>query len=191
LDNEPGTKSAYSNLGYGLLGYLLEQIDNTNYEDLLQSRIFSKYQMSHSTTTRDQVQKILIKGLNDRGDIVPNWDMSAHMGAGGILSNVEDLSNFVLAQFDDKNQELKLTRAKHFTVNDNYSMGLAWGIITVDSGEVWFWHNGGTGGYTSSMILNNRTKNGIIILSNISALGELTSKVVGLAPELMKTIEEK
>ncbi|NER10435.1 CubicO group peptidase, beta-lactamase class C family [Muriicola jejuensis] len=189
LNNEPGTKSAYSNLGFGLLGYLLEQIDNTSYEDLLRTRIFSKYQMSNSTTIRDQVQEILIKGLNDSGDKVPNWDMATHIGAGGILSNVDNLSKFVLAQFDDKNEELKLTRAKHFKVDDNYSTGLAWGIITMDSGEVWDWHNGGTGGYTSSMILNTRTKNGIIILSNISALGKLTANITGLAPKLMKTIE--
>ena len=189
LDEEPGTKSAYSNLGFGLLGFLLEQIDNTTYEVLLRTKIFSKYQMPHSTTDRDNVQGILIKGLNDKGDEVPNWDMAVHMGAGGILSNVEDLSNFVLAQFDDSNKALQLTRAKHFTVDDNYSTGLAWGLIKTDSGEVWDWHNGGTGGYTSSMIFNTNTKNGIIILSNISALGKLTAKVAELAPELMRTIE--
>lgn len=189
LDEEPGIKSAYSNLGFGLLGYLLEKIDNTTYEELLHTKIFSKYQMSHSTTNRDNIQGILIKGLNDKGDEVPYWDMAIHMGAGGILSNVQDLSNFALAQFDDSNKALKITRAKHFTVDDNYSTGLAWGLIKMESGEVWDWHNGGTGGYTSSVILNTSTKNGIIILSNISALGKLTANVAGLAPELMKTIE--
>ncbi len=189
LTDEPGTKSAYSNLGYGLLGYLLEQIGNVSYEDLLQTMIFSKYQMPNSTTNRNQVMENLIKGINDNGDEVPNWDMAVHMGAGGILSNVQDLSKFALAHFDDINRELKLTRAKHFTVDDGYSTGLAWGLIKTDLGEVWEWHNGGTGGYTSSMILNTKTKNGVIILSNISALGKLTANIAGLAPELMNSIE--
>lgn len=189
LIDEPGTKSSYSNLGFGLLGYLLEKIDNTTYEDLLQKRIFSKYHMSSSTTNRDKVREILVEGLNDKGISVPNWDMSVHMGAGGILSNIQDLSKFALAQFDETNRELKLTRVKHYTVDENYSTGLAWGLIKTDSGEVWDWHNGGTGGYTSSVILNTKSKNGIIILSNVSALGKLTANIAGLAPELMKTIE--
>lgn len=189
LIGEPGAASSYSNLGFGLLGYLLEKIDNTTYEDLMQTRIFSKYHMPGSTTNRDRIKEILVDGLNDTGNPVPNWDMAAHMGAGGILSNIEDLAKFAIAQFDDINQELKLTRAKHFTVDEYYSTGLAWGLIKTDSGEVWDWHNGGTGGYTSSMILNTETKNGIIILSNISALGKLTAHIAGLAPELMETIE--
>ncbi|WP_149304477.1 serine hydrolase domain-containing protein [Pareuzebyella sediminis] len=189
LIGEPGTSSSYSNLGFGLLGYLLGKIEHSTYEDLLQTKIFSEYQMSNSTTNRDLVKEKLVRGLNDNGNGVPNWDMGVHMGAGGILSNVKDLSKFALAQFDDKNLDLKLTRAKHFTVDENYSVGLAWGLIKTDSGEVWDWHNGGTGGYTSSMILNTESKNGTIILSNISALGKLTANVAGLAPELMKTIQ--
>jgi len=186
----PGKTSSYSNLGFGLLGYLMESIDNSTYEDLLQTRIFSKYQMKNSTTDRDLIQSELVIGLNDTGDEVPNWDLAAFMGAGGILSNVEDLSRFALAQFNNTNKELELTREKHFTINDNYSMGLAWGLIKSASGEEWDWHNGGTGGYTSSMILNTKSKNGIIIVSNISALGKLTSNITDLAPALMKSIEQ-
>ena len=189
LDDAPGAKSSYSNLGFGLLGYLLGLVESMTYEDLLQTRIFSKYHMANSTTNRDKIQEDLIKGLNDTGEEVPNWDLAVHVGAGGILSTVKDLSKFALAQFDEANRELELTRAKHFAISDNYSMGLAWGLVKSDSGEEWNWHNGGTGGYTSSMILNTNTRNGVIILSNVSALGQLTSNITGLASELMKSIE--
>jgi hypothetical protein len=37
-----------------------------------------------------------------------------------------------------------------------------------NGGEL-IWHNGGTGGYTSSMALDLEHNNGIIILSNASA----------------------
>ena len=43
---------AYSNLGVGLLGYILCEIEGQNYESLLQSKIFSLYNMSNSTTDR-------------------------------------------------------------------------------------------------------------------------------------------
>ena len=44
----------------------------------------------------------------------PNWDLSVLMGAGGILSTVEDLSKFAIAQFDNSNKELELARTRFF-----------------------------------------------------------------------------
>lgn len=185
----PGEKCDYSNLGAGLLGYVLSQIDDTSYENMLREYIFSKYKMNNSTTYRERIEDRLIKGLNDKGEEVPNWDMSVLMGAGGILSTAEDLSKFAVAQFNNLNKELNLTRESFFKVSENYSMGLGWSVITTDYGAEWNWHNGGTGGYTSSMIIDCNKKNSVIILSNISALGGLTSSVTSLCPALMKTLK--
>ena len=188
LAHKPGEKSEYSNLGVGLLGYVLGKIDGTSYEDMLQTRIFSKYRMKRSTTDRCKIMTHLIKGLNEQGEEVPNWDLSVLMGAGGILSATEDLSKFALAQFDTANTELELTRTSFFKVDDNYEMGLGWSIIKTDVGEIWNWHNGGTGGYTSSIIINTGSKKGIIVLSNVSAFSKITNNVTDLSHELMKTL---
>jgi len=185
----PGEKSEYSNLGVGLLGYVLSKVADAPYEDLLQKMVFERYQMSSSTTLRSRIEPLLIPGLSESGHKVPNWDMGVLMGAGGILSTTEDLSKFALAHFEDSNKELALSRTPFYRVTNNYSMGLAWGIITNDSGADWLWHNGGTGGYTSSMILNSDTKNGVIILSNLSALGKLSANITSLSPALMSTLE--
>lgn len=191
MTHPPGEVSEYSNLGGGLLGYVLEQVAEASYEDLLQTYIFSKYQMPHSTTERELIADKLIMGLNDEGEEVPNWDLAVLMGAGGIVSTVQDLAQFAMAHFDETHQELALTREKFFTVTDNFSSGLGWSVITRDSGSIWNWHNGGTGGYSSSMIMDVKRKNAVIILSNISALGTLTSQVTSLCPELMETLEAK
>ena len=93
----------YSNLGVGLLGFVLSEIEETTFEDLLQSRIFSKYQMTSSTTDRTSVRNALVAGLNSKGNVTPNWDLNVLVGAGGILSSVSDLSKFATAQFDNVN----------------------------------------------------------------------------------------
>lgn len=188
--NKPGESCDYSNLGFGLLGYVLGEIEDATYEEMAQNLIFSRYDMKHSTTDRKLIESTLVKGLNDKGEEVPNWDMAVHMGAGGILSSVEDMAKFGLAQFDPSHTELELSRTNFFKVTENYSMALGWSIIRTESGAVWNWHNGGTGGYTSSMILDTKAKNGVIILSNLSALGELTQEVTGLSPDLMKSLYE-
>ncbi len=89
----PGETYQYSYLGAGLLGHLLAQISKTTYEHLLDS---------------------LVTGLDAAGKDTPNWDFQVIVGAGGILSSVHDMSLFAKAQFDLKNEDLKLTRQTTF-----------------------------------------------------------------------------
>lgn len=187
LIHQPGATFEYSNLGAGLLGHILERFTKTSFNDLLKQQIFARYQMVNSTTDRSQVQDSLVIGVNDSGGEVPNWDMNVLMGAGGILSTVEDLTSFALAHFDSTDLVLKLTRTPHFKVNEQFSMGLGWSIITTKSGKTLYWHNGGTGGYTSSIILDVQAKNGVVVLSNVSALGQKTQNIIRLAQGLMSS----
>src|SRR5688572_7652773 len=165
----PGEKYEYSNLGAGLLGYALGGLAHADYQSLLKENIFSRYNMTSTTTQRTEVEKQLVRGLDTVGDVTSNWDLGALVIAGGILSTVEDLSKFGLAQFDAANKELELTRVPTFKISETMEIGLGWHIIKAESGATWHWHNGGTGGYTSSMALDVQRKNGIVILSNVSA----------------------
>jgi CubicO group peptidase (beta-lactamase class C family) len=189
LSQSPGEKYGYSNLGVGLLGYLLSKIENTTYENLLQTLIASKYQMTITTTNRSFVENKLIKGLDYNGNEVSNWDFNILAGAGAILSNVDDLSKFAVAQFDNSNKELVITRETTFSINENMDIALGWHIIKIQSGDRWFWHNGGTGGYTSSMAIDTERKTGVIILSNVSAFNKEMGNIDNLCFELMKTLK--
>ncbi|KAB5490126.1 MULTISPECIES: serine hydrolase domain-containing protein [Flagellimonas] len=188
LEYEKGTKSSYSNLGMGLLSYTLTKYSQKPFGQLLEERIFSKYGMASSTTKKEEVGNVLVKGLDDKGRPTPNWDSGALIGAGGIYSTTEDLSKFALAQFDTLNRELVLTRRKTFTENDSRDVGLGWFIIHRKNGAKWYWHNGGTGGYSTSMVLDVNTKNGVIILSNISAFHKKSRNVDQLCFSLMDTL---
>lgn len=179
----------YSNLGVGLLGYVLSTIEGRDFDNLLQDKIFSKYNMLNSTSQQSKVAGELVKGLNAQGNEVPNWEFSVLAGAGGILSNVEDLSKFALAQFESSNVELALTREKTFEINDNMSIGLGWHIIKASDEDQWVWHNGGTAGYSSSMAIDVTHKNGIVILSNVSAFNPNMGNIDQLCFQLMKTLK--
>ena len=184
-------ENQYSNLGAGLLGYTLSKIENDTYESLLQNKIFSKYDMQNSTTDITTIKGNLVKGLNNEGIEVPNWDLAVLAGAGAIFSTVEDLSQFAISQFEYKNKELELTRVKTFELNKNMDIGLGWHILKNKSDNLWYWHNGGTGGYSSSMVIEEKSKNGIIILSNVSAFNPNMGNIDKLCFELMKTLEKE
>jgi CubicO group peptidase (beta-lactamase class C family) len=187
----------YSNFGVGLLGYTLSETENITYENLLKNKIFSKYGMQNSTTDINKIKGDLVKGLNKRGRETSNWEFSVLAGAGAIFSTVEDLSHFAISQFDYSNKQLKLTRQKTFEINDNMDIGLGWHILkprltsAPQSDILWYWHNGGTGGYSSSMVIDENSKNGIIILSNVSAFNRKMGNIDQLCFELMKTLEKE
>lgn len=191
LKQEPGSKYEYSNLGTGLLGYLLTKKGKSNYEDLIQEYVFEKYQMTNSTTNKKKVATQLINGLTPKGEITSNWDFDALVGAGGILSSVNDLSKFAQAQFNNENLELALTRKPTFIINDTISLGLAWHLPKPKNGNELVFHNGGTGGYSSSMVLDIKARKGIVLLSNISAHHEERNRVDELCFELLESIKTK
>lgn len=185
---EPGTKYEYSNLAVGLLGYVISKIENKSYEDLLQEKIFRKYKMTNSTTDRVKIEERLVKGIGVSGSEVSNWDLAVLMGAGGILSSAEDLSKFAIAQFDESNKVLTLTRQKTFDISENMSIGLGWHILKTDGREI-FNHNGGTGGYRSSMSVEPKSKRGVIVLSNLTAFHSDSKNIDTLCGDLLKTLE--
>lgn len=175
----------YSNLAVGLLGHTLAHIEQTSYEDLLQDRVFSVLGMQNSTSLLDKAKGDLVRGLDIEGNEVPNWDLAILAGAGGIISTTNDLSKFVLSQFDEQNKAQVLTREKTTTLDDSMDLGLGWHIIKKEAGKRWYFHNGATGGYSSIMVLDTQTKKGVVILSNISPSHPQANNLQTLCFELM------
>jgi CubicO group peptidase (beta-lactamase class C family) len=188
LKESPGTEYDYSNLGAGLLGHILAEYTNSTYDKLLYEHIFSRYEMMSSTTDREKIDSVLVKGLDNRGNETPNWDFDVLVGAGGILSSVNDLSKFALAQFDAGNVELQLTQKSTFSIDSKMKIGMGWHIIKTSNENDVLWHNGATGGYSSSMIVDVKNKNGIIILSNVSAYNKEMGNIDNLCFSLLKTL---
>lgn len=188
---KPGETYQYSNLGAGLLGYVLTKITNKDFETLLQELVFDKYNMTVTTTDRSKVLNKLVKGRNKRGSETSNWDLNILAGAGAILSNVEDLSKFIRAQFDTTNKAMALTQQATFRANLNMRLGLGWHIVTTRSGQRVLWHNGGTGGYTSSIALDAKRKMGIVILSNVSAFHDAQGNIDKIAFSLLEKLNAR
>lgn len=188
LEYDPGTNNAYSNLGAGLLGYILTQVTSKSYEELLQEQIFTKYNMGLSTSDRSKA-KDLVKGRNAQGKVTSNWDFDdALVGAGGIISTVEDLAQFAKAHMDTSAPTISRMQNPTYKLSDRMQVGLGWHILTKDTRD-WLWHNGGTGGYTSSMAIDVASKKSVMILSNVSALGPQMGKIDMMCFELLKQLD--
>jgi len=190
LIQDPDLKFDYSNLGVGLLGYILTRIDSSSYEEMIQRRITQPLQMESTTVEREKVMNQLVKGLDVDGTETPNWDLNVLQGAGAILSSIQDLTKFALAQFNPANKVLVLTQKKTFSITPyDKAIGLGWMIENKKVGK-WLLHSGGTGGYTSYITLNLEKKNAVIILSNVSGFSEKGVNISNLGSRLMEIIED-
>jgi CubicO group peptidase (beta-lactamase class C family) len=176
LQCEPGAKMSYSNTGGQLLGYILCKIENTDFETLLQQNIFSRFKMTSSTTNKNNIQSLLVTGLDKDGNVCSHWHWKTYLYAGnGTFSNAEDLSKFAIAECDTNNYDLQFAQKKTFHIADSVfqnstaDIGLDWIILNRKSGEKWIWHNGATDGYYSHIIINTQKRKAVVMLSNISS----------------------
>ncbi len=190
LNAPPGSRYEYSNLGAGLLGYLLAEIANSPYEDLLQRLIVQKYGMTSTSTDRNQLEGEVVKGLDPKGEVTSYWDLNILNGAGGILSTAEDLARFAMGHFDPRDSVTALTVVPTFRVNENMQMGLGWHLITTEAGEQWTWHNGGTGGFTSSIALDLESRAGVVVLTNVSTFHPQMREIDNLCFLLLEALQK-
>ncbi|MBX2841912.1 MAG: beta-lactamase family protein [Flammeovirgaceae bacterium] len=187
LKSPPGEKYEYSNLGVGILGYLLENKTGKSYQQMIEDEVFSTYNMPNSELGEKYYSGKLVKGRDKKGVIVPPANFNAMLSSGGILSTTQDLSNFILANFSN-DYVMDFQRTKTFSISQNMDMALGWHIMKTEGEQKWFWHNGATAGYKAAMVMDVKNQKSIIVLSNISGFNPIMENIDLLTLELMDTL---
>jgi CubicO group peptidase (beta-lactamase class C family) len=167
LPRDPGAVYEYSNLGFGLLGYALAQLDHTSWDALTDEKILKPLGMTMSGTTfSDAMRAHLARGHDNEGNAVKNWDIDALAGAGAIRSTANDMLRYLKANMGIDPSPLaaamKLAQAPRGDMTKTMGVGLAW--VTTRKGIIW--HNGGTGGYRSFLGFTADGRHGVVLLSN-------------------------
>ncbi|HKK24037.1 MAG TPA: serine hydrolase domain-containing protein, partial [Gracilimonas sp.] len=165
---------------------VLEQTAGQTYEELLKEHIFMPLNMTSSTTQRENISDQLVKGVDRRGGEATNWDLASLVAAGGIYSSTEDMVRYALAQLDTTNNVYKYQKEPTYTISEDQQIALGWYIISREDCSEIYWHNGGTGGYRSSMALNPVNGTAVVVLSNISAGHAKSSLIDRLCFDLLR-----
>lgn len=167
-------KSAYSNLGAGLLGHIMEWKTGKTYEQLLQQYIAGPLQMHNTTTLVNDNNTQYATGYDEKGNKTCHWTLPVLQGAGAIKSNGQDMLRFLRANMGDGSALSKsfAVTHQHVDASEDGSVALGWHIdylsgVLYKIGPI-VWHNGGTGGFRSYMGFIPGSNTGVVVLSNCS-----------------------
>lgn len=175
--SEPGTEFLYSNVGFELLGYLIEQVSNQSMVDYVHEHIHNPLNMTSSGYNYlDFTGKNAIpyERINETNFDIPLYNLSME-GSGSLRSTVPDLAKFMIAHMNQGEyngfqllnpESIELMHEKHvsFPGSEKAGYGLGWFI----SEEGLQGHDGAVPGFLASMFINETGQGayGIIVMFN-------------------------
>ena len=179
LGFKPGKHYEYANLGFGLLGHILERRAGRSYEELVVSRICAPLGMDDTRITlSSSMQQRLARGHNAGLTPVANWDFSALAGAGALRSTANDLMKFLRMCMNPADgpiaAALKMTLSERRPRARERDVALGW-FVASRFGDELVWKDGGTGGYATFIGYSTKTRRNCILLSNAAAYAANTA----------------
>lgn len=184
LVSVPGETYSYSNTGTALVGVILERISGKSYAQLVKKIITDPLKMNSTFQhLTPESAKRFTKVYNNEAREVKAWDFDVLVGAGGLRSTVNDLLIYAANNIESKNPDLaKAFKLTHqVTFSKEPMVGLGWHVMK-PAADTYYWHNGGTAGSRSFMIININKKTAVVILSNSDV--ETDSIGVGISDKL-------
>lgn len=169
---QPGESWKYSNTGFNLLGFIIENVSGTNYWEFLAGRIFRPLGMARTTNRLPgQIIPGRAAGYEQTNHVLFNrdYDLTDVFAAGAIASTVGDLAKWNAALEGESvlsaaTKEQMWTPAK-LNNGKPTKYGLGWFVDRVE-GHKNVGHGGSTSGFSATIQRFPDDKLAIIILTN-------------------------
>jgi CubicO group peptidase (beta-lactamase class C family) len=184
LEFEPGSKFAYSNSNYEVLGAIIEKVSGETYGDQLRKRIFQPLGMQDTGLDTDEL--ILPKraqGYSPGKDGLVHArseSMTVPWAAGAIYSTTGDLSRWERALFGGKVLNDASLAAMTTAGKGDYGLGV--GVVR-QSGVKVIQHGGGIEGFNTQLAYLPDRKITVVVLSNVNgaAPGAMGAQLLDVA----------
>lgn len=166
LEFEPGSRWAYSNTGYLLLGMALERTTGQDFATLIRDRIARPLGLR---ATRFETGRPALQGYSKGGVSASAFSPYQAFAAGGILSTVDDLATWTAALHGGRvlrPRSLALMTSSART-SDGKATGYGFGLgVTERDGHRILGHGGGIRGYLSYLAADPEQRTVVVMLSN-------------------------
>ncbi|UCB57843.1 MAG: serine hydrolase [Thermoplasmatales archaeon] len=175
-DCRPGEEFHYANMGYAIIGLLIEEITGELFHQYCKDNIFIPLNMYNSS--------FLFADIDTENLATPyiycSWGYKPYMHAGDVdypsgclRTSVMDLSHFVIAHMNGgiyegvrilEEDTVKLMHTAQYAEHQSY--GLGWQIFENKRGEVFVGHEGGNIGVTTSMKIHLSDNTAVLFFTN-------------------------
>jgi len=180
IETKPGEAYSYSNTAPELTAYILEKVYQKPYEKLVEEFILIPNKMNKTKfTLNENDREKLVKGYNDKNELMPNFNRTLWGGIAGLHSNTTDLVKYMRLQLDKSNPVVNKSHEKLFKEGSDFWEGYHWYIIE-DGEKLIYRHHGGIFGMQNWLVIYPKQNLGISILTNVSfnETGEILEKIV-------------
>jgi len=183
----PGQVFEYSNLGYGILDYLIERVSGRRYADFMRTEVFLPLGLTHtSIDIPPGLEHLVAERYDSRQQPIPSFRFD-HPGASAVYSSAHDLIRF--AMFHLKNRlpgqrrilEDSTIDSMHRVVppSEDYALG-----FSVRDGGYRLAHTGGMPGAATLMVLYPTRNVALVVLANTSTRQAAVEQEFAIAREI-------
>ena len=201
-DDSPGESFYYSNIGFSIIGYLVELISGQNFNEYCKEHIFTPLDMNNTSfRLKDlDISKIAIPYFYKNGDYIPNphYGMLVLHPAASLRTSVNELSHFLIAHINGgiynnnrilNESTIELMHTSYSPPDEQgYGYGLGWSIKISKSGKKIIGHSGGWPGVQTLMSARPDDKTAIIIFTNCYDSTQGYKPIEGLAFSLITNV---
>jgi len=179
-NSPPGDKLLYANIGYSLIGYLVELLSGQPFDQYCKDHIFTPLEM-YNTSFR--LRDVNISNLavpyeykNRKYFPHPHYGMHVIYPSACMRTSVEEYSHFIIAHMNGGKYKdvrilnettIELMRTAHYPLDKNkWNYGLGWIIDKTLSGKEKIGHSGGWPGVFTLVSMRPYKDIAIIIFTN-------------------------
>ena len=175
LINPPGAAYQYSNLGYGILGYIIARVSGKNYEDYMREEVFQRLGLPRMAVgLPPHLERYQAVRYGEDGLPIPFYDFD-HRGASAIYSSAHDLARFGMFHLKEHLEDQRailsdsaIEEMQRPTVSTGPKAGYGIGWATLDRPDGYrvISHTGGMGGVVTVLNLVPSERLAVVVLSN-------------------------
>jgi CubicO group peptidase (beta-lactamase class C family) len=181
-------KYDYSNLGAGVAGVLAERISGKTYAVLLDEYIFLPFKIVSPANTI-AVNQNKSTGYYTNDDKAEYWNMNVLAPAGGLKCTGTEmltyLQNMCFPKTDISKTIVDKLTAQTIAMNAKIAIGRGWHIFNDKDQPLFYWHNGGTYGFSTFCAFTKDKGKAVIVVINQFSKNSLAD---GLGLKIIKKI---
>ena len=180
----------YSNIGYGLLGYIAENVSKTSFEEFCRKYIFNPLEMNNTSWFLNNLDKSLVAkpyaSTKSNGQEFKGFMGYPYYPCGQLRTSISDFSSFILGYINSQNGKFILDSITTETITPNPSdkrlKHYTWRVDSTFSKNTYYLHSGGEPGVVTWTLMDVTKQNAIIIFANSD--GGLNNMLIRIDKEL-------